>query len=131
MAKLTHADLAHFTGSLERYQHPLNPAVIYTPGVRFLARQGGAYWLLDAIALYLGSPAFKRAAANDGRLEDMAFWTLTVNDDHSARLIGYADSDVSPFLEQSIPFTDFPLKKVAIWSAFDRRHWTLYLPSEH
>src|SRR5262249_19021920 len=52
---LTHADLQHFTGDLERFRHPLARKVIYTPGVQFLAERGHAYWLIDEIALAIAS----------------------------------------------------------------------------
>ena len=52
-AKLTHADLCQFTGELERFFHPLNRKVVYTPGVQYVAQAGQAYWLIDAIASYL------------------------------------------------------------------------------
>lgn len=131
MSKLTHAALAHFTGGLERFRHSLNRRVIYTDGVQFVAEHGGAYWLLDEIALHLGSRPFQQSAAHDPRLQHMAFWTLTVKEDRTARLIGYADTGETPFFEKSIPFTDFPLDEISIWSAWDGVHWTLYLPSEH
>ena len=34
---LTHDELRQFTGDLERYRHPLNRRVIFTPGVHHLA----------------------------------------------------------------------------------------------
>ncbi|MEZ6069474.1 MAG: hypothetical protein R3C10_04190 [Pirellulales bacterium] len=56
------AELAHFTGDCERYQHGLNRSLIYTPGVQHLAEKAGAYWLIDAIASHVGSTAFRREA---------------------------------------------------------------------
>ncbi|MEL7089572.1 MAG: DUF6876 family protein [Planctomycetota bacterium] len=54
--RLDVADLRRFTGDDIRYRHELNPSVIYTPGVRYLAEQGQAYWLIDAIASYFRPP---------------------------------------------------------------------------
>jgi hypothetical protein len=48
---LTKADLAHFTGSEHWYSHGLVRSVLYTDGARHVAEAGGAYWLLDEIAL--------------------------------------------------------------------------------
>lgn len=127
---LTQADLAGFCGDFERYRHPLNRSVIYTPGVRYLAEAGGAYWLVDAIASYFGSPEMKKAIKKDYRLESLQFWKLVKTGD-SAVLFAEADSGVKPFITQDIEFTDFPLDEVQIWAGFDGQHWTLYLPSEH
>ncbi len=131
MSPLTHADLRQFTGSLERFRHPLNPRVIYTPGVRFLAEQAGAYWLLDVIASYIGSSEMTRAIRADDRLAEMQFWRLNVHPEGGAEVLCRADSDEPAAIRQKIAFTDFPLDHADIWAAFDGRHWTLYLPSEH
>lgn len=129
--QLTHADLGQFTGDIERYRHGLNPQVIYTPGVKFLAEEAGAYWLIDAIASYFGTSTMKNAITLDARLASLQFWRLDVEKDDSALLTARADSDVRPFVSQQIPFTDFPLEYVNVWAGRDGRHWTLYLPSEH
>ena len=127
---LTHADLAFFTGDLERFLHPLNQLVIYTPGVRHVAQAGQAYWLIDAITSYYGSDIMNAAIDRDYRLQSMHFWKLNVKDD-AATLTARADDGVEPFIRQEISYTDFPLKEIDIWSGFDGRRWTLYLPSEH
>lgn len=130
MSALSLADLRQFTGGGDCYQHELNSRVIYTEGVRYLAEHGGAYWLIDAIASYYGSPQMRRAIASDPRLETLQFWTLTVHDT-AAQLVARADSGNEPFILQDVPFTDFPLERVDVWAGFDGQRWTLYLPSEH
>jgi hypothetical protein len=124
-------ELQQFTGDMERYRHGLNRQVIYTPGVQYLAEQAGAYWLIDAIASHIGSPAFRQAATHDPRIAEMHFWKLIVSDNRSALLQATADSGEPAFIEQAIEFTDFILDKIDIWAAYDGQHWTLYLPSEH
>ena len=128
---ITKADLVGFSGDLERYRHPLNPRVIYTPGVQFLAERGKCYWLLDAIASYFGSREMNQAMKHDDRVRWLQFWRLDVWDDRSALLSACADSGVKPFITQEIQYTDFPLDSVEIWAGFDGKLWTLYLPSEH
>ncbi|GAA4464155.1 hypothetical protein GCM10023156_50360 [Novipirellula rosea] len=128
---LTENDLRNFYGDLERFRHPLNRQVIYTPGVQYVAEKGEAYWLIDAIASWIGSEEFNEAAAKDPRINNMHFWTLKLSDGNKASLYAKADSPDLPFIEQAIEFTDFPLQKIDIWAGFDGRHWTLYLPSEH
>lgn len=128
--QLTHADLAQFSGDLERYFHPLNRQVIYTPGIKYLAEHGGAYWLIDAIASYFGGNQMTEAMSKDYRIRTMQFWRLTVSD-QSAVLVAEADAGEDPFIRQDIEYTDFPLDKIEIWAGFDGNRWTLYLPSEH
>ena len=123
--------LQYFTGDLERFRHSLNRKVLFTPGVHFLAEKADAYWLIDAIASWVGSPEFNSACEADYRIGEMHFWTLDVADDQSALLYAKADRPCDAFIEQQIEWTDFPLPKVDIWGGFDGEHWTLYLPSEH
>lgn len=120
-----------FTGDLERYRHPLKPYVIYTPGVKYVAVEGEAHWLIDAIASYFGTVPMEIAMFNDARIQSLQFWRLDVNENNTAALTARADSGVEPFVRQEIPFTDFPLDHVDIWAGFDGTYWTLYLPSEH
>ena len=127
---LTHADLRQFTGDLERFRHSLNRRVIYTPGVQYLAEKAGAYWLIDAIASYLGSPQMNQAIAADDRLTWLQFWWLDVTD-NTAVLTCRANTGVDPAIRQDIEYTGFPLDHVEVWVGFDGEHWTLYLPSEH
>jgi hypothetical protein len=125
------AELRQYTGDLERYRHPLNPRLIFTPGVEFLAEEAGAYWLIDAVASWLPTRTFQHAVLSDERIGELHFWTLTVADDHSAILKAVADKDEPAFIRQEIAFTDFCLPSIDLWCGFDGKHWTLYLPSEH
>lgn len=128
---LTEQELRQFSGDLERYRHPLNRQVIYTPGVHHVAEKGKAYWLIDAIASWIGSEPFYEAAATDTRINAMHFWTFERREGEPSILYAKADSPEEPFISQLIEFTDFPLQKIDIWAGFDGRYWTLYLPSEH
>jgi hypothetical protein len=77
--KLSEADLAHFTGSENWYRHGIARDVLFTDGAKYVADQGGAYWLLDEIAL---AQRYQKAVA----AEEFQVWTLTVKDDRTARL---------------------------------------------
>ena len=118
-AKLSEADLRHFTGSENWYRHGLNRNVLFTDGAKYVADQGGAYWLLDEIAL--AQRGDKRVAA-----EEFQVWTLTVNADRTATL-ACGDGNGNTVFEKPIPFTDFPAESVELW--FENN--TIYLPSEH
>ena len=48
---LTKPDLAQFTGSETWWRHALVRDVLFTDGAKHVADAGGAYWLLDEIAL--------------------------------------------------------------------------------
>ena len=48
---LSKSDLAQFTGSENWYRHGINRNVLYTDGAQHVAEHGGAYWLLDEIAI--------------------------------------------------------------------------------
>ena len=76
---LTKPDLRQFTGSEHWYRHALNRKVLFTDGAKYVADQGGAYWLLDDIALI--QPYDKAIAA-----EEFQVWRLKVSTDHTATL---------------------------------------------
>ena len=128
---LTHDELRQFTGDLERFRHGLNRRVIYTPGVKHLAERAGAYWLIDDIAILIGSPEMRRAAEANANFREMQFWKLTVAAEGSAKLSCHDGNGLTAGTGFNYGFTDFPLDQVEIWAAFDGEHWTLYLPSEH
>ncbi|MEP3480185.1 MAG: DUF6876 family protein [Fuerstiella sp.] len=124
-------NLKQFTGDIGRYQHSFYPQLVYTPGIQYLAETAGAYWLIDVIASHLNSSAFQRVVQQDRRILDLHFWNLTVSDDSSGLVTARVDSGEEASIKQRIPFTDFPLKSIDLWVAFDGRSLTLYLPSEH
>ena len=73
-ATLSEGQLRQFTGSDNWYRHGINRSVLYTDGAQFLAEQGGAYWLLDIIAI---------AQQHDARVagEEFQVWNLKVHSD--------------------------------------------------
>jgi hypothetical protein len=117
--KLSEADLRHFTGSENWYRHGLNRDVLFTDGAKYIADQGGAYWLLDEIAL---AQRYQKTVA----AEEFQVWTLTVKDDRTAALT-CEDGNGNTVFEKPIPFTDFPAERITLW--FENN--TIYLPSEH
>jgi hypothetical protein len=113
-------DLAQFTGSETIYRH--RGGLTYTEGVKYLAEQAGAFWLIDAIASWQPSPQVK----HDPMLQKIQFWKLRVNPDNSAILTCERDSD-DVALTQEIEFTDFPLESVKLYLS----NGVLLLPSEY
>lgn len=104
---LTEKDLHHFTGSENWYRHSLNRKVLYTEGAQYLAEHGGAYWLLDSIAV-------AQAHVKAVKAEEFQVWTLKVNSDSTA-LLTCDDGNGRIVFDQSIPFTDFPLPEVKLY----------------
>src|SRR3954470_10215609 len=95
-------ELSNFTGT-EHYTrwNPLFRHMLLTDGARYVAENGGqhgAYWVMDAIA----SHQVDLQRHPDGRLRDMQFWTLKVQDDKSAVLTCVADAGEKPAVEQHI-----------------------------
>ena len=117
--KLDKAELSRFTGSEHWYRHGINRSVLFTDGAKYVADAGGAYWLLDEIAL--AQRGEKAVAA-----QEFQVWTLTVNADRTARFV-CEDGNGNTVFEKAIPFTDFPADTVTLW--FENN--TIYLPSEH
>lgn len=116
--KLTEADLNQFTGSEHWYRHALNRNVLFTDGAKYVADEGGAYWLLDAIAL--AQLYEKRVAA-----EEFQVWKLAVRPDRTATLT-CEDGNYNVVYARQLDFTDFPAPEVTLWFEND----TIYLPSE-
>ena len=104
---LTAKDLLQFSGSENWYRHSLNRKVLYTDGAQYLAEQGGAYWLLDSIAI-------AQAHVKAVKAEEFQVWTLKVNPDSTA-LLTCDDGNKRIVYSQSIPFTDFPLPEVKLY----------------
>lgn len=116
---LTESDLRQFTGSEHWYRHGLVRTVIYTDGAKHVADAGGAYWLLDAIAI---AQRFVKAVA----AEKFQVWILKVNSDRRAVLV-CEDGNRNAVYRQAIEFTDFPLPEVTLWFTDN----TILLPSEY
>lgn len=118
-AKLNKADLSQFTGSEHWYRHGLNWNVLYTDGAKFVADEGGAHWLLDAIAL---AQRFVKSLAG----VPFQVWKLGVRPDQSATLT-CEDGNDNVVYTQQLEFTDFPVAGITLWYSNN----VIYLPSEH
>ena len=77
---LSVSDLRQFTGSENWHRHGLVPSVLLTDGAKYVADAGGAYWLLDEIAL---AQRYEKSVA----AEEFQLWKLAVNlDQHNGVL---------------------------------------------
>lgn len=118
-AALSPEELRQFTGSEHWYRHSLVRTILFTDGAHHVAEKGGAYWLLDEIAL---AQRFDKRVAR----QHFQVWTLTVKPDRSATL-SCGNGNGRTVMEKTIPWTDFPAERVELWVADN----TIYLPSEH
>jgi hypothetical protein len=118
-AKLTLSDLQQFTGSENWYRHTLNRDVLYTDGAQYLAEHGGAYWLLDTIAI---CQRHEKSIAS----EEFQVWKLTVREDHTATLT-CGDGNDNIVYTQQLEFTHFPLAEMTLYFADN----VIHLPSEY
>ena len=117
------ADLRQFTGTTQWHRWSNLTDLICTDGVKYLAEEAGAYWLLDAIASHQNAPALK----DSQRLQELQIWLLSVNADKSCQLTCSEDSDIPPVVVQDIEFTDFPMKEVKLYVC----DGVILLPSEY
>lgn len=119
-AKLSEADLRQFAGGTGQwYRHALNRNILFTDGAKYVADEGGAYWLLDEIAL---------SQRSEKRLTRQPFqvWKLTVNADHTGT-ITVEDGNYNVVFTKALDYTDFPAPEVTLWFSDS----VIYLPAEH
>ena len=112
------ADLLQFTGTETWYRHGLVRKVLFTDGAKYIADHGGAYWLLDEIAL----AQFNEPVAS----EAFKVWKLSVHDDHTATLV-CEDGDDHIVMSKALTFTDFPLKEIIFYFTDN----VILLPTEY
>jgi hypothetical protein len=112
--------LANFTGSQQWFKHGLARTVLFTEGVKYVADNAGAYWLIDIIAL--------SQVNNKVRVEEFQVWNLSVKDGKAT--ISCDDGNDNIVLTQSVDYTDFPEPGIKFYVEFGDGHYTIMLPSE-
>ncbi len=100
MTTKTLPDLSQFYGTENIYKNIFG--FRYTDGIKFLAEECGAYWLIDLVASY--QPKLRKKSQ---RLGEFQLWTLKVNGS-KAVAVCQEDSDTPNVVSQRIPYTDFP-----------------------
>jgi hypothetical protein len=113
------AELAQFTGTQHYYRN--FAGLLYTDGIRYLAEEAGAFWLIDLVGSYQRS------------LGDCPFqvWNITVHSDRSALVTMVEDDDQPLKISQRIPFTDFPLRDFSFYCCVDELAPIMLLKSEY
>jgi hypothetical protein len=118
-AKLSDFHLRHFTGTENWHRHGMNRNILFTDGAKYVADEGGAYWLLDAIAI---AQKFEKNVS----AEEFQVWKLTVREDRTASLI-CEDGNDNIVYTQHIGFTDLPIDEIKLYFTDN----TILLPSEY
>jgi hypothetical protein len=118
-AKLSDADLRQFSGTEQWYRHALNRNILFTDGAKYVADEGGAYWLLDEIAL---AQRYEKRVAR----QPFQVWKLAVNADRTGT-ITVEDGNYNVVFTKPIEFTDFPMPEITLWFANN----VILLPSEY
>ena len=114
---LNEADLANFTGTEQWYKHWLGP--LYTDGVKYVADQAGAYWLIDEIVL----------AQHSKKVRNEAFqhWVLKVDLEHKRGTLTADDGNDNVIFSKVIEYTDFCLSQIRFYFTDN----VILLPSEY
>lgn len=103
--------IAQANGFETHYRHALT-GMTYSQGVRHVAEEAGAYWLIDAILIS------SRCRKLQQRCSGLEFWTLTVKD--GAAVLVCTDGGMNGEAEQvvysqQIQHTDFPLATINLY----------------
>jgi len=133
-----HSNLLQFSGSYEWTRHALARNVLFSEGMKYLAENAEAYWLIDAIADHLANnPKIKKERQKNERFARLHFWHLRKTWENSAMLEVFEDRGMKPVVSQEIKFTDFPFhpsgKDFIVYASSDGPGTPikLFLPSEY
>jgi len=110
------SDVQQLAGSERWYRHQFVPEVLYTEGVKQVADQTEAYWLLDEIA-------FAQHAERAVAAEAFQVWKLVVQRDCTGTLT-CKDGNGKVVFTTELDFVIFPEPEFVLWFAGD----TILLP---
>jgi hypothetical protein len=115
---LTKGTQDQFTGLDRLYRHRLVRTITYTEGVKKVAEEAKAYWLIDYIVSM--QLEYKIAA------KPFQVWTLVVDDAHQATITCKVSNGRTIYKDEFLN-TDFPLPEIIFWITEN----VLLLPSEY
>lgn len=93
-----------YGGSDGRYRHWANRRFIYTEGIKAMAEEAGAFWLLDIVATEVAPLCLKRWQDLD---DPTSFLKFQVKADQIVIAL-IRDTGELPLWSRSLNFTDFP-----------------------
>ncbi len=114
-------DTSQFTGTETYHRFGLFPDVA-TDGAIHVAKEGGAYWLLDSIVALLRE--------NEWHKKD--YFAVAKLSLHGSKADLILDDGNGNLIDgQKIEFTDFPDPTVTFYCSWDGKRWVLMVPSEY
>ena len=106
----------------ENFYNPSLPfrgrGLLYTDGVKSMAETCGAYWLIDLVVSYQGTPKIN--------LQRFQVWELKRKKENAFSILA-TDGNKNRITSQQIPFSDFPYDTATLWLVDGR----LMLPAEY
>ena len=97
---------------------------VLTDGVKYLADQAGAYWLMDLIASYQCESRMRR--------NTFQCWTLKVDLKTQKAVVACDNGNGKILAEQKIEYTDFPLEEITLYLIDDAGQYAIILlPNEY
>jgi len=117
---MTLENLNQFTGTEQWYRHPLCRRYTYTDGVKYVAEEGSAYWLIDDILIHT-------SCTKKLKDQDFLVWKLIRNEEGNGAKLICEDGDYNRLFCTESEFTDFPLKSIEFYLINN----ILLLPSEY
>ena len=119
--------LSQFCSTENYFRHSILKNLLFTDGVKFLADEASAYWLIDAIASHQLNPRIRKSS----ELQEFQIWKLEVDLEKSrAVLLCQPDTDRDYVVRQRIGHTDFPLTEIKLYLERSSNLKVLLLPSE-
>jgi len=111
-------EFAGFIGTDEYYKHPFFKELTYTEGVKAMASEYGAYWLIFLI--------FSHQYKKEVKQEPFQIWEIK-SQNKKAVVVMRTDTGNPEIVLQKIPFTDFPEGVLKLYFS----DGVLMLPSEY
>jgi hypothetical protein len=118
MTTKTKLDLSQFYGTEHWYRHPIYQSVTFTDGVKYIADECEAYWLIDLLAATF---------VTYNKKHYFQCYTLNVDLAQNTATLVVTNGDDEPITNITIEFTDFPVETITIWGI----DGVLLLPSEY
>ena len=117
-------DLSQFYGTENLIRWSPISRSVRTDGAPYLAETAGAYWLFDAIDSHLTT----KGLTSETEFTSVNLRRLSAANDFQLTL---DDGNGNVFVNQYIPYSDFPLAEIKLFAVHNGSAWTHMLTSEY